>query len=323
MKRLVKSVLKTAANLVDTPAVVLLYHRVTDLPLDPQQLAVSPDNFSTHLEVLRRDYRLLEIEEFNAIRKKGGKMPERSVVITFDDGYADNLHEAIPILERARAQALFYIATFRLDTLYEFWWDNLERIFLEERSLPAHLSFSVSDRQYSFDTTSVQRRMETYDALHPVVKNCNVVLREKIMGQLLSWAGLSSAGRTTHRHLTTDELQQISKSTSAVVGAHTHQHPKLSACSAKEQHEEIQRSVSILENTTGTAIRHFSYPFGTHDDYTNETVSICKSLNLNLVSANNYGTVHRWHSNFEIPRVLVRNWDEDMFKNQMKSFFKS
>lgn len=136
MRKWLKLIYRSCCNLIDTPAVILLYHRVTDLSQDPQQLAVSPENFAAHLDILRKKYFLISIDEFVEIVTKGKKMPAKTVVITFDDGYADNLHEAIPILESKKAQAIFYITTSQIGTQRELWWDDLERIFLTGDTLP-------------------------------------------------------------------------------------------------------------------------------------------------------------------------------------------
>src|SRR5689334_4536799 len=82
-----------ALNLVDSPVVILLYHRVTTLPADPQLLAVSPDNFRAHLKFLKENFPVVRFEDdWSEVKKP-------AVAITFDDGYADNALEALPILE--------------------------------------------------------------------------------------------------------------------------------------------------------------------------------------------------------------------------------
>ncbi len=78
---------------------ILLYHRVTDVDSDPWSLCVTPDHFAEHLEVLRKythPMRLQQLAQGLYRRQRAG----RPVAITFDDGYADNLQNAKPLLER-------------------------------------------------------------------------------------------------------------------------------------------------------------------------------------------------------------------------------
>src|SRR5437870_12225818 len=80
-------------------ALILMYHRVTELPNDPYLLAIKPKHFAEQMEVIRKRCIPMRLQELvQALR--GGRVPNRAVVITFDDGYADNLHDAKPLLER-------------------------------------------------------------------------------------------------------------------------------------------------------------------------------------------------------------------------------
>src|SRR5213082_2011257 len=72
---------------------VLMYHRIAELPLDPFALAVTPRHFAEHLEMLRKYSRPTSLAEM-ARSLKDNKRPHRAVAVTFDDGYADNLYNA-------------------------------------------------------------------------------------------------------------------------------------------------------------------------------------------------------------------------------------
>lgn len=319
--RLSRRPIRFLSNLIDRPAVILLYHRVTKLEFDPQLLAVSPENFDDQVGLLKKKYHLISVDEFTHLILAGKKLPKKSVVISFDDGYADNLYEALPILESHNAQSIFYISTAKIDTLRELWWDDLERIFFSTHTLPENLSFSLGEGEYCFDTSTRKHREKTYYDLHPLVKNCPTLRRDALLDRIVEWSGVSPNGRATHRMLSSREVELLGNSNSAVIGAHTHNHPKLSVCSPGEQRGEILRSKNVLESILSRKIVHFSYPFGTRADYSMETVRICKELGFILACANTYNQVHRWQSPFELPRILVRNWSVDEFETKMKRFF--
>jgi len=317
-----KSLYRYGCNLIDTPAVILLYHRVIDLALDPQQLTVSPANFDDQIGYLRKHYNLLSFEEFAEIVTSKRKMPKRSAVVSFDDGYVDNLTNAVPILEAHAAQAVFYVATATLDTRREFWWDDLERIFLLEHPLPSSLEFTVRGQSHTFATSTSTDRATVYDQMHPIVKDCAVKQRDALMDQIVQWAGLTGAGRESHRVMRKDELQTMARSRAVVIGAHTHNHPKLSVCTEADQQEDIALSKKVLEELLDRRIDHFSYPFGSKIDYTPQTVQICRELGFKTVCANYHDQVHSWHSPLELPRMLVRNWPLEVFKEKIHTFFR-
>ena len=76
---------------------VLMYHRVAEVDNDPWALAVSPRHFDEHLQVLRASYQTATPRQV-AAATDGEEVALGTVVVTFDDGYADNLHLAKPLL---------------------------------------------------------------------------------------------------------------------------------------------------------------------------------------------------------------------------------
>lgn len=91
---------------------ILCYHGVTAraerMEDDPTGLHIRAERFEAQLEHLRRRYRVLSLGEYLAARREGRRLPPRSVVITFDDGYRNFYTMAAPRLrERGLPAALF------------------------------------------------------------------------------------------------------------------------------------------------------------------------------------------------------------------------
>ncbi len=307
-------------NRIDSPAVILLYHRVADLVRDPQLLAVNPDNFYQQIDFLKKNYSVLTVEEFHNILRQGKIFPKKSLLLTFDDGYADNLYQALPVLEKLNTQAVFFVATGNIGTPREFWWDDLERIFLTDAVLPPACSLAIRGHQYQFNT-SEENKYLTYQRIHPILKPLKFAEREEALQKLYQWASLKEQGRETHRVMTEEEILKMSQSQSAVIGTHTDTHGTLSSLSYDEQLADIQKSQSRLERITGRPVEYFSYPFGGKADYNADSVKIVKQLKFKMVMGNYYGQVHRWTNAHQLPRILVRDWDLKTFKQEIKQFF--
>lgn len=301
-------------NLVDPPVVVLIYHRVTTLPSDPQLLTVTPDNFRAHLQYLKRNFPVVRFEaDWSQVRKP-------AVAVTFDDGYADNALEALPILEEVGVPATFFVSTGTTGTRREFWWDELERVILGEKKYPA--TFTLDDRRFgrSWPTEDLPQREAMYRDLHPLMMRIDAAQREAWLEQFRGWAKLDGTGREANRPLTQDELRRLAQSPWATIGAHTVTHTPLSTLAEDEQRYEIITSKRQLETLLGREITVFSYPFGRKSDYNGTSVRICREAGFVKVAANFPGQAHRWTDHFQLPRQLVRNWDPDTFAAKMKGF---
>src|SRR5659263_613846 len=92
-------------------AVVLTYHRVAEYALDPLQLCVSPAAFAEHVALLARDFTLMSAGDLFSHLAEQRRLPERAVVMTLDDGYADIRTSALPILEHHGAPATVFVST--------------------------------------------------------------------------------------------------------------------------------------------------------------------------------------------------------------------
>src|SRR3712207_5681827 len=95
----VRRVVRRLKERVASRAIILMYHRVTEVNSDPWALCVSPCHFAEHLQVLQKHGCLLRLQELVQCLKDGN-LPRLAVTVTFDDGYADNLYNAKPLLER-------------------------------------------------------------------------------------------------------------------------------------------------------------------------------------------------------------------------------
>jgi peptidoglycan/xylan/chitin deacetylase (PgdA/CDA1 family) len=103
-------------------AVVLLFHRVTDdIPEDG--LTVSTQRFGKICRMLRKSFRVVPVAEVVRIVRSGQTVPARTVAITFDDCYRDNL-DAARVLAEHGLPASFFIPSAFVGTDHVFPWDR-------------------------------------------------------------------------------------------------------------------------------------------------------------------------------------------------------
>ncbi len=228
-------------------SIVLMYHRIASVRPDPWSLCVSPGHFAEHLEVLR-NYHTVRLDQLSP----GGwsLRPQLTVAITFDDGYADNLHAAARLLRQFDTPATFFITTGYIGAGSEFWWDELERLVPAEKYLPL------------------------YQKLQPLTH----AERRQILNTIATQADAGSPCRASHRPLTIAELQELAAHQLFEIGAHTVTHPLLAALSPEQQYREISGSKTWLEKLLNRSVTSFSYPYGGAAHYTPSAVQAVRDL---------------------------------------------
>lgn len=103
-------------------AVILLYHRVADVIDDPLLLSVSSKNFRSQLIAMKDLLPAISLQQI-AKDVRHGKNP-RGFAVTFDDGYVDNLEQALPILEELKVPASVYVVSGKVNKNEPFDWDK-------------------------------------------------------------------------------------------------------------------------------------------------------------------------------------------------------
>lgn len=304
-------------NLLDPPFIILLYHRVTELSADAEMLAVSPTNFRQHMQFLKQHFSLGRFDEDWA----GLEKP--AVLVTFDDGYADNVLEALPILEEVGVPATFFVSTGHIGTDKEFWWHQLEGILLRDGRFPSRFRLGDADYGRSWETSSMAARQELYTSLNALMQRVVPERREVWLDQLRAWAGPGDEKEKKHRSMSQEEIKRLANSPWATVGAHTVTHSVLSSLTDAQQREEIFSSKRELERIIGREITTFSYPFGRRIDYNRTSVCLCREAGFVKAASNFPGQVHRWTDPFQLPRHLVRNWNLPVFARELKHFWTS
>ena len=93
---------------------ILEYHQVTNEPLDPdfEIYNVKPDDFAAQLDFLQSEgYTTITLQDFMRVVHGKGSLPDKPIILTFDDGYADNYSEMFPILKAHGMTAVVYVIT--------------------------------------------------------------------------------------------------------------------------------------------------------------------------------------------------------------------
>jgi len=314
--------------------VVLLYHRVADLTFDPQRLAVSPTNFAEQLVVIRAVGHPMSLTEFTR-RLECDDPPDDAVVVTLDDGYADNLEIAEPLLRAVDVPATVFAVSDRVGSEREFWWDDLERIVFHTPRRAGVVAIEIEGEMLRWelgpddaegassadwsvlDANDPTPRHGMYRTLFARLKPWTEPVRTRILERLRGQLGADDAPRASHRVLSDTQMRDLAAGGLVEIGAHTRTHPVLSVMSYDAQRAEIVESKRRIEDIVGRAVESFSYPFGTRSDYAAESLSIVREAGFRCACVNHAGPIG-WNNRFRLPRFIVRNWNGDAFARRLR-----
>jgi len=241
----------------DDTLTVALFHRV--LPdgdsrwrrTDPS-ITLSADGFRDGLSFLRRHYEIVALDDVLANRRQRRPLPPRALLITFDDGWADSLEVAAPILEEFGLPAALFAASDAIQDQDSAWWQAGAAHLVRSGGAPDRLvqaaqdgdELAFLDRLYRMSVT--ERRQVLAAAMSPERGRCGK--REMLSCQdLRSWRARGFA-----------------------VAAHGAAHMPLTALSEAEVKRDLEKSRGDLARLLGADAAApeaaLAFPHGRYDD---------------------------------------------------------
>lgn len=338
LKRLTRKIWLTTQR----KAVILAYHRVAEVPSDPQLLCVTPQNFRQQLEHLSRYYHPVRLRDLKKTLDDH-HIRRRAVVVTFDDGYADNLHNAYPLLESYGVPATIFVTSGCVGIKRAFWGRELERIVLWADGLPKRLAVTIDGKVHEWDLgngaqqpkSSIDEywqwnvtlescptaRHKAYRELCHLLRALDAPAREVVLSELTQQAEFNKNKYPAYRSLNRDELKVLSDGGLVEIGSHTVTHPVLAFESDYAQRWEIEESKRQLETMIGQPVASFSYPYGGPADIGQNAPGLVKEAGYESACANFPATVTRASDPYCLPRYLVRDWDGEEFARRVRRAF--
>jgi peptidoglycan/xylan/chitin deacetylase (PgdA/CDA1 family) len=283
---------------------VLIFHRVLTEPdpLFPDEMHAR--RFDALCGWLASWFNVLALDDAMA-RLSADTLPARAACITFDDGYADNHHVALPILQRHGLVATFFIATGFLDG-GRMWNDTIiesirrakrPTLDLSSMGLGHHAIGSIDEKKAAIAELIAQIKYRPFDE--------RVTVTEQI-------AQLARVSLPQNLMMTSQEVKALRQS-GMQIGAHTISHPILARLTHEQAHLEVQSSKTFLEQLLGERVGLFAYPNGKPgEDYSPQSVEIVRGLGFDAAVSTTWGYSGAGDDMFQIRRFTP--WDKTKLK---------
>jgi peptidoglycan/xylan/chitin deacetylase (PgdA/CDA1 family) len=290
---------------------ILCYHRVAEGVEDPFHLCVRPDNFAAHLEEMSRGREPSTLADVS--------VPSRRprVVVTFDDGYRDNLTNALPIAESKGVPITVFVTSGILRNHNGLWWDRLGTLLRSRPPQVREIELRVGSGNVRLPLGSSGIRADL-DSVRRHLLPLRVTEIERALDAVSEQWQVGSAPPADAGTLTPEDLRQLAACDTATIGAHTVDHVRLRDRSAREQQDAISGSKTELEQSIGQAVSHFAYPFGGRDDFDDRSVDAVRSAAFDTACTTIPGTARSSADPYRLPRRMVMDWGRLRFRAQMQ-----
>lgn len=278
---------------------ILIFHRVLDAPdpLFPDE--VDRRRFDEIAGWLARWFNVLPLGDA-VQRLVAGTLPSRAAAITFDDGYADNWTNAVPILQRHGLSATFFIATGFLNG-GRMWNDTIIESVRRTNATTLDLS-QFGCGAWSIEGAEAKRA--AIGRLLTRVKHLPFSQRDEVVRFVPAVCGVELP---TDLMMTDDQVVQMVAS-GMEVGAHTRSHPILTRLDDDLAAEEILASRKYLSTLLSRDIDLFAYPNGRQgDDFDARHVRMVRELGFRAAVATNPGAATGEADLYRLPRFTP--WD--------------
>lgn len=272
---------------------IINYHYIRGVNLYnyPGIHPVSLSMFENQLTELSRHLNFIGIDELNKLVLSQNSLKRHYGLITFDDGLREQFEYAVPILDRLKIPAIFFINTLPLVSklvlsVHKFHWLRATRppgIFLSQISeILSRLGIDLTEQEVDDNLSSAQY---LYDDLE--TRRLKYLINHKLPNSIRDKAvdfmfhqEQNEESYSKELYMNKSQICEIAQTHS--IGSHTHRHQSLATLNLEQSRLELSESKSILEKITKKSINTISYPYGGPTTINDAVLQVAKSVGYKI-----------------------------------------
>lgn len=278
---------------------VVMYHYVRDLQHSryPQIKGCDVRLFREQIKFLQKHYNFVTVEQVIDAYENGSKLPPHSVLLSFDDAYADHFEYAFPILEHEHIQGAFYppvkavtehtvldvnkIHFILASTTPKQFPDLLDEIKLLVAANADEYGLKTYDEY--FNELAVANRFDPAEVIF-VKRLLQVALPEELRKKMANIlfekiVGIEESAFSRELYMSLDQIKCM-VDCGMHIGSHGYDHYWLSSLPREKQEFEIKKSIDFIGNVGGDVSNWtICYPYG---DRNKETIQLLKENGCKL-----------------------------------------
>ena len=202
----------------------------------------------------------VSLDQIISAKNEKIELAPKSYAVTFDDGFANNLYLAAPILKRYSTPATFYITTGFIENNHGSWTDLIE--YAVEKLDSVQLNHELF--KTNLPARTVKEKIDLLDQVRMLIKYNSNVDPYEFAKLIWKQNGVKhfDIDPELDQKLTPQEVRELSDEPMFTVGGHSHTHRILSFLPPDDLEKEVLTSINLLKDWTNRKINHYSYPEG-------------------------------------------------------------
>lgn len=251
----------------------LLYHGV----VKTDSSGFSPthtlaEEFERHIQYYKRHFDIISIADAFDHYRNGKKVNRKTITLSFDDGFKNNLENALPILEKYDVKATFFICgictqPMEVRSLWTEYFNCLNYFHRNELIEIANLKF-----RHAYDA-------ENNISMSSYIKNLGKKERDQLMVYLITKYNLKDKIQRLPEEfwklMDAEELKKFASSKVVEIGSHGYLHYNLASIKPEEAESDMANSKQALEATLQKSVTSIAYPDGSYDKTIKDLAEKC------------------------------------------------
>ena len=296
---------------------IMLYHGFCDSQNKgegtPNSKFMPITEFERHLKVYLKYGTPISLKDL--LSKE--KLPPNPIVVTIDDGYANNYDLGFPVLKRYNFPATLFLTTGFIDRTLFLWTDWLE--FIAANASNINIKIELNKEAIPFNLGEPQTRNNAVKQLKSILKNMPMDKIKSFLCELQEMLKVKYDWERIPEYLqplTWEQIREMKKSGLISFGGHTVSHAILSRCSKEQQNFEMVESKARIEKELNEECLILAYPNGKENDFTGETIRLAQKANYKIAVTTNSG----YENSNEYDSYKLKRWGTDSFNKEDLEF---
>ncbi len=297
-----------------------MYHGFTDQSEhngieNYQKKHLNIEIFRNQIKYLKKNFNIMSLNRYISACVNNEKLPDKSIIITIDDGYKSNYTFAFPIFKEFDIPVTIFLTTDFIDNKNFLWVDRLE--YAINNTNKKFIVVEIANKKEAFDLVSYNDKILCDKSIRHKLKSMDNEIIDKVISELENKLEVKLSETISvppiYVPLAWDEISEMINTSKIDFGSHTHKHLLLAKYKYEVIENELLLSKKIIEKETGVKTTLFCYPNGAVGDFNEMTKLAIKESGYSCALTTVRGLNNSKADLYELKRFGVDNKDLKSF----------